>query len=198
MEAGYKARPWEPGAPESYPSKLTSEGVTIAVQALFSDDLAARVFDKNDMITRGIMPLAVVIFNDNDFPVIIEGDVIELINEDDHLHTLPPDQAVQILFQKGKKNILLPRLPIPTIPSDGSIDRAALDDFQYKFLGTRVAPPKGKAAGFLYLRIPVDDVRGYLHRSLVYIPRIHRQDTGKALIYFEIELEPSITSSPRN
>jgi hypothetical protein len=172
--------------------------VTIAVQALFSDDLAARVFDKNDMITRGIMPLTVVIFNDNDFPVVVEGDVVELINEDDHLHTLLPDQAVQILFQKGKKNILIPSSPIPKIPSAGSLDQAALDDFQHKFLGTRVVPSKGKGAGFLYLRIPADDLRTYLHSSRVYIPRIHRQDTGDALIYFEIELAPSITSAPRH
>jgi len=42
---GYKARPWTIGAAESYPARLSSEGVTIAVQPLFQDALAARVFD---------------------------------------------------------------------------------------------------------------------------------------------------------
>src|SRR5437773_11461533 len=70
--AGYKARPWSIRPLESYPSRLTSEGVTIAVEPLFLDSLAAKVFDKNDMVTRGIMPVAILIFNENDFPVMVD------------------------------------------------------------------------------------------------------------------------------
>jgi hypothetical protein len=58
MVAAYKARPWPVRDIESYRAKLTSEGVTIAVEPLFTDELAGQAFDKSDMVTRGIMPLA--------------------------------------------------------------------------------------------------------------------------------------------
>ena len=66
--AGYKAREWNAKARELYAASLSSEGVTIAAEPLFTDALAARAFDKKDVVTRGIMPLALVIFNDNDYP----------------------------------------------------------------------------------------------------------------------------------
>jgi hypothetical protein len=62
-----KQRSWQIRTADDYASRLTSEGVTIAVEPLFRDELAAVVFDKNDIVTRGIIPLAVVIFNGNDF-----------------------------------------------------------------------------------------------------------------------------------
>ena len=191
VEAGYKARRWEPGAPESYPARLLSEGVTIAVHTLYNDELAAKVFDAKDMVTRGIIPLALVIFNDNDSPVVVEASAIELIYDDNRLHTLLPGEAVSRVFQKGKKSVWLPQ-PIPRLPSDGSVDEAARNDFEFKFLSTRIVPAKGKASGFLYFQLPVKGATDYLRRARIYVPRIYRQDTGNPLIYFEIELEPSI------
>ncbi len=44
-----------------------SEAITIAIEPLFTDTLAAQVCDKKDTVTRGIMPLIIAIFNDNDF-----------------------------------------------------------------------------------------------------------------------------------
>jgi hypothetical protein len=62
--AGYNARPWRIRARDSCPARLASEGFTKAVEPLFQDSVADQVFDKDDMITSGIMPLAVAVFND--------------------------------------------------------------------------------------------------------------------------------------
>ena len=59
---------------------------------LFSDALAAQAFDKNDIVSRGIIPLAVAIFNGNDFPVAVEGTTVELIHGEDHVRS-----AVQVI-----------------------------------------------------------------------------------------------------
>ena len=99
--AGYKVRPWNIRSAESYPARMTSEGVTIAVDPLFQDALAAQVFDKNDIVTRGIMPVAVAIFNENDFPVMVQGTSVELITGDDRLRTMYPNEVVPKLFAKG-------------------------------------------------------------------------------------------------
>jgi hypothetical protein len=147
--AGYKARPWNVGARERYSASLTSEGVTIAVEPLFTDALAARVFDKNDILTRGIMPLTIVIFNDNGFPVEVDGLTIELIHEKEHIRTMSPGEVVNRLFRKDKT---WDPQPLPR-RSRSDLNKDALDDFGSKFLTEKVVAPHDKAGGFLYLHV---------------------------------------------
>lgn len=192
--AKYKASPWNIRERGSYPASLTSEGVTIAVEPLYTDELAARVFDKKDMVTRGIMPLAVVIFNDNDFPVEVDGLSAELLNGKDRIRTLSPNETVNRLFRKDKKWI---SSPLPRA-ARSDLNEEALDDFDAKFLMEKMVPPHGKGGGFLYLHIPSPDVPGYLSRSVLYIPNIYRRDNNSRMIYFEIELEAAIPRDARS
>lgn len=194
IRAGYKARIWSAGARESYPANLTSEGVTIAVEPLFTDALAAQAFDKDDIVTRGIMPLAIVIFNDNNFPIKVDGLSIELIHEDDHIRTLPPNEVVYRLFKKDKSWI---SQPIPRL-SRSELNKDALDDFDNKFLMDKTVAPHDKGSGFLYIHISYSkDLASYLSKALVYIPKIYRQDNGSRMIFFEIALQAAISAASR-
>ena len=192
--AKYKARPWETNARESYPASLTSEGVTIAVEPLFTDALAAGVFDKDDMVTRGIMPLAVIIFNDNDFPIEIDGMSIQLIHEDDRIRTMSPNEVVNRLFSREKKWI---PSPLPRA-SRSELNAEALDDFDSKFLMEKMVEPHDKAGGFLFLHIPGSaNLASYLSKSVVYIPNVYRRDNNTRMIYFEIGLDAAIPAGSR-
>jgi hypothetical protein len=193
MGAEYKTRSWTMGARETYPASLTSEGVTIAIDPLYTDVLAARVFDKEDMVTRGIMPFAVLIFNDNDFPIEVQGPSVELIREKDHIHTMYPYEVVYRLFTKSKEWI---NQPIPK-PSRSGLNKNALDDFDHKFLLYKTVAAHDKGVGFLYMHIPDStDPIGYLSKALIYIPKVYRQDDGSRLIFFEIELSTAFKSIP--
>lgn len=191
---GYKSRPWTINDRAGYPANLTSEGVTIAVEPLFNDALAARVFDKSDMVTRGIMPLAVIIFNDNNFPIEIDGLSIELIHGSEHLRTLAPNEVVYRLFRKDKS--WFPKSVIPRIPRS-ELNEDALDDFDAKFLMEKIVEPHAKGGGFLYLHIGSNDLAPYLADSVVYIPNVYRRDNGSRMIFFEIGLEPAIPAGSR-
>jgi len=193
LARGYKARPWTINDRSSYPANLTSEGVTIAVEPLFTDALAARVFDKTDIVTRGIMPLAVTIFNDNNFPIEVDGLSIELIHENEHIRTLTPNEVVYRLFRKDKSWIpkVTQRMPRAELNED------ALDDFDAKFLTDKVIDPHGKDGGFLYLHINSNDLVSLLTTSVVYIPNVYRRDKGSRMIFFEIGLEPAIPPGMR-
>jgi hypothetical protein len=191
--AAYKARPWNIGARESYPASLTSERVTIAVEPLLNDALAARVFDKTDIVTRGIMPLAIVIFNDNDFPIEVDGLSIELIHDADHIRTLAPNEVVGRLFRKDKS--WLPKMP--TFPRS-ELNGDALEDFDNKFLMEKEVGPHDKGGGFIYLHINQSgDLVKYLSNSIVYIPNVYRQDNGSRMIFFEIGLNNATTPESR-
>ena len=192
--AGYKVRPWNIRSAESYPARMTSEGVTIAVDPLFQDALAAQVFDKNDMVTRGIMPVAVAIFNENDFPVMVQGTSVELIAGDDKVRTMYPNEVVPKLFAKGGKNIWLPQPPIPKTSGDQP-NRDAIEDFDHKFLERKVVAAREKGGGFLYLRVSeTKNIRAYLEKARLYIPEVYRYDTGKSMIFFEIDLQPAVAA----
>jgi hypothetical protein len=193
----YKAPKWEPGTRESYPAFLASEGVTIAAEPLYTDELAARAFDKKDMITRGIMPLAVVIFNENDFPVDVSGLDIELIHNDRpdiRIKTMSPNEVTWRLSQRDKKwqTQRIPRL------SQRELDRNMLEDFDNKFLMGKTVAARGKAGGFLYLHPPENEsVVEFLSGAMLYIPKIHRLDNGSRMIYFEIPLAPAVLNPKR-
>jgi hypothetical protein len=62
---------------------FTSEGIIIAVKSLFTSALVAKGFDKNDIVARGIMPIAITVFNSDEFPAEVKGMGNQLIREGD-------------------------------------------------------------------------------------------------------------------
>ncbi len=186
--AGYKARDWSAKARELYTASLSSEGVTIAAEPYYTDALAARIFDKKDFVTRGIMPLEVVIFNDNDYPIEVDYLAIELIRGDERYRALAPEEVVNRIFGKEKSRL------------GGSTTKVAneeaLKDFGNKLLKDDIIPPHGKASGFLYFRVyNSKDLQQYLSTATVYIPNVYRGDDGSRLIYFEIDLKAALQNA---
>jgi hypothetical protein len=192
--AAYKARPWSPRARDSYRAVQTSQGVTLAIEPLFRDNLASQVFDKDDIVTRGIMPVAVVVFNDNDFPVEINGASIELVLGKDHGLTLYPEQFIPVLFKKSASKFgALSPLPRGTRPDSTTAD--AMEDFDHKFLASKNVAPHGTGGGFLYFRVPQSPtLPEQLSSATLYVPEITRIDKNTKLMYFEIDLQPAIAT----
>jgi hypothetical protein len=148
------------------------------------------------MVTRGIMPLAIVIFNENDFPVMVGGESVQLINGDDRVRTLTPEEVVHRLFSKEKKNVWIPN-PVPKLPTQNRSNNEALEDLDHKFLQGKVVEPHNKGGGFLFLHLPESkDIRGYVSRAKVYLPEIYRHDTGASMIFFEVDLKPAVDAVP--
>jgi hypothetical protein len=193
--AAYKARPWSPKPRESYQAVQASEGLAIAVDPMFRDGLASQVFDKTDIVTRGIMPVAVIVFNDNDFPVEINGLSIELILAGEHLLTLSPEQFVPALFKKGASKFGGLN-PLPRGASVDTTNADAKEDFDHKFLARKTIPPHTTAGGFLYFRVPQSPtLPAQLSSATIYIPEIARSDNNKRFMYFEIDLKPALDAA---
>ncbi len=183
--AGYKAREWNAKARELYAASLSSEGVTIAAEPLFTDALAARAFDKKDVVTRGIMPLALVIFNDNDYPIEVDVESIELIRGEERYPALSPEEAVNRIFGKEKAR--------PGTTTNKVANEEALKDFSAKYLKDAMIAPHKSAGGFLYFRIyNPKELQEYLSTATVYIPHVYRGDDGSPLIFFEIDLKAAL------
>jgi hypothetical protein len=199
LAAGYKIRPWTPRDIESYPAKLTSEGVTIAVDPLFTDALAAQVFDLNDMVARGIMPLGIVIFNSNAFPVDVEGPTIELQREGDRQRSLDPLYAVRCMYEKKptRRFVIPSPIPIPTITIK-QCNADACKDFGQKYLGMKRVEAHATAGGFLFMPVKgVADLRQALASARIYIRNVYNGNDGTPLLFFEIDLKLAIDAAAR-
>jgi hypothetical protein len=198
IAAGYKFHRWNPRAIESYPSKLTSEGITIAIDPLFTDALAAQVFDKNDIVTRGIMPLAVIIFNSNNFPIEVESTTIELLQDGERLRGMDPLEAVQRLYETKPNRVVIPSpIPIPKLTILKS-NADACQDFKQKFLALKRVMPNTTAGGFLFLPVTqIANLRETLAAANIYIPHIYRGDNGGSMMFFEIELQAAMDAAAR-
>jgi len=199
VSAAYKIRPWNPRPVETYPARFAGEGITIAVDPLFTDALAAQVFDSKDMIARGIMPLAIVIFNSNSYAVDVEGASVELITGGDHLRTLDPINVVQRLFEgkAGRGFVIQVPLPIPRIKIMQSQPQAC-QDFNQKYLAIKRVEPQATAGGFLFF--PFKDTKSLrqdLAEARIYIPHIQRSDTGAEMLFFEIDLKAAIDAAAK-
>jgi hypothetical protein len=142
--AGYKIQPYKPLPIENYPSRLTSEGLAVAVNPMFADELAAKIFDKKDIIEPGIMPLAIVIFNSNDFAVDVEAEPIELIVIGERISSVGPEIAFRRIFQqtyRAPTEVHIPSpVPFPRIVITKS-NAAAYDEFLYKYLDFKRIEP---------------------------------------------------------
>lgn len=55
----------------------------MAVESLLTSTLVAKGFDKNNIVARGIMPIAIPVFNSNEFPAEARGMGNALIREGD-------------------------------------------------------------------------------------------------------------------
>ncbi len=194
--AAYKARPWSLRPVAAYPAQLTSERVTITVEPLYRNESAAAVFDSKDMVTRGIMPIAIGVFNENDYPVRVEADSIEMISGDEHVHTLAPGEVVYRLFHQGSRKEWVSQ-PMPRDPTRMQLNRDALADFEQKFFGSKVVGPHSNGGGFIYIHPPsAADPEKYLSGARVYIPGIYREDTGQKMIFFEMDTKACLNAEP--
>jgi hypothetical protein len=197
--AGYKARPYKPVAIESYPCRLTSEGLTVAVGPLFTDALAAKVFDKKDIVTRGILPAAIIVSNNNDFPVEVNGTSIELLVNGERILPVDPDKAIRRLYGRSlqQQEVRVPSpVPLPRIAIKGEAGDA-FEDLTHKHFALKTIEPKSVLAAFVYFPVhTLPDLHQALAHALIYIPQLRRAETLEEMMFFEIDLNPASRGTP--
>ncbi len=133
------------------------------------------------------MPLAILIFNDNDYAVEVDALSIQLICDNERLRTLSPGEVVSRLY--GKNN------PLTGQPASKPANKNALDDFENKFLSRKPVSAHGKGGGFIYLPVQAGrNPASYLSAASVYIPNVYRKDTDSRLVFFEINLKAALSA----
>lgn len=165
----------------SYPHHQTSEKITIAAQALQTDEETHDAFGKVNPFRYGVLPVLVVIQNDS--PDALKVDRMKLV------YTLPdrtkveatPAQDVRYLHSKEPRGVQAPTagLPIKHTPKNPLAEW----EIEGRAFAAKMIPAGQSASGFVYFQAPQTSAA-----ASVYISGLEDPVTGKELYYFEIPM----------
>lgn len=185
--AALAADRFEPRAASSYPARQTVEGLTVAADAFDRPEEVKEAFGKTKLSQYGILPVLVVMANDTDRVLHLEGMKVELSTADGRKfsHVTADD-----VYRSG--NIKRPDIggrpsPIPPIPG---IPRGRAPKQSWEVAAREFAVPvlAGKAAahGFFYFRVGKGG-NPSAGAKLV-ISGIRDARSGQELLYFDLDL----------
>ncbi|MCC6858136.1 MAG: hypothetical protein IT158_06240 [Bryobacterales bacterium] len=173
---------FQPGPAASYPAHLTVSNVTIAAAPFETDEQARPAFGKNNPYKYGILPVLIVIQNDSNETLNLEGMKVEFVGPDRvHLDAIPADE-VRYVSGGNKPGVMSG--PLPTGPKIRR-RKNPLDSWEIegRAFSARMLPPKQSASGFFYFQT------GIRSNSQVYVTGLREARTSKELFFFEIPLQ---------
>jgi hypothetical protein len=183
----------QPPDPMSLPTRDAHQNLTIVADPYIAADRYKGVFGKKSPYDAGIIGIQVYFRNDNDLPIRLYPDTVELIvsqpgQERQRLGALSPEEV-------ANRSLLNTHISgRPPFPWPGSLAGSGhnkdwtemVNSLQSVALGTDVFPPHATTHGFLFfdLNHEFNAIR-YAH---LYIPDLVFMTDKKALFFFEIDL----------
>lgn len=172
------------------------QNLTIAADPyMTADRYKKETFGKNSFFAAGIIAIDVYFRNDNDAPIRLNPNTIELVVSEpgqDHqrLGILSPEDVADRTLLTANSNVRMRRpfpFPNPTSGPGHNKDWVEMTGaLRSVALGTDVLPPHATTHGFLFFDLNHDF--GAIHYSHLYIPDLSFMTDHKALFFFEIDL----------
>lgn len=181
----YDIRKPEIKAAREYPAHQDFQNVLIAAHPCETQEKAAELFDTEDLIKKQILPILVVVENNNDFVVGILNEQIVLLGPDGAQYPAIPfaDVLLHISLRRPlssystRKDILLQQ----------SVKKDVFLDFEHKAFGEKLIAPHGSDYGVVFFPLPED---GRLDGFRLYFPHIFNVTGKEPLMFFEFDLQP--------
>lgn len=174
---------FSPGPASSYPSKQTNDNVTIAAVPYDSDELAHTAFGKVNPAHYGVLPVLVIVQNDSQRALRLDGIQVEYIGTD--RSRIDPTPAAEVKFTGPG-----PKRPDPTPRSSpippGLIKHKnplAAQEIEGRGFAAKMLPAHESANGFFYFQTR------HMPGAKLYVTGISEAGTGKEIYYFEIPVQ---------
>lgn len=184
LRAGYKIKPIHVKKASEYASNQKFQNIVIGAYPCNTKDRILELFDTDKLYETGIMPVLVVIQNNNAFAIRIEGSRIFLSGQGrSNRPPIPFSEVLLASYLPGKRGTYSTR---PELLVRRYVPRQVFEDFQHKAFGERLIPPHGSDYGVVFFPLPVTgDVEGLR----LYLPEVYDLTHKKMLMFFEFELE---------
>jgi hypothetical protein len=172
--------PFKAGPAAGYASHQTNDKITMGVDPYVMGDKVKVAFGKVDPYQYGVLPVLVVIENDSDASIRLEGLQAEYVG--------PNGDRVQATAAKDVRYSVGPNRPtVMAGPTGGSVihsKKNPLDEWEIegRALSAGMLPPGQAASGFLYFET------GLQRGATIYIRGLTDAKSGKELLFFELPL----------
>jgi hypothetical protein len=177
---------------ESYPSRITLQGVTIAVDPYATDEKSFTAFDIKDLNTHGYFPVHVIIQNSSpNYVSIRTRNVVLVTSSGQELYTTSATIVVQDVVKAGFVS-KLPKMKSHD-QSTSTKTGSPLLDFTGKELTNRQIEPGTVSAGFIFFYNP-EPKKPFFNGSKLLIPQLLDEGTRKAIGPFSIPMDPAMTA----
>ncbi|MBI3665584.1 MAG: hypothetical protein HY236_05050, partial [Acidobacteria bacterium] len=178
---------FQPRSAASYPARQRIENLTIAVEPYESGGKVKQAFGKINFAKLGVLPILVVMANDSDRVLQLEGMRVEFITADGQRIEPIPAEDVERSGRVHPGDIGRRPSPIPGGGVGTRGPRPASWELGAREFAARMLPARGTANGFFYFRLGrrPDRIPG----SKLYVTGIRDARTGQELFYFEISLD---------
>jgi len=184
--AGYKIKEFKPKPAKEYPAYQDFQKIVIAADPRLTEPGVLELFDTKKLLDKLIMPVVVVVENNNDFAIRIRAEDILLVDSTGaQIPGMPYDEVLLRLTLKnhlgtysGRKEILLKRVG----------DKNMVADFEHKYFGEKLIAPHGSDYGVIFFPVPSS---GDLSGTRLYLPKVHNLTNEEPLMFFEFDLDKS-------
>ena len=163
-----------------YKARQTISKVTIGTQVFVSDEEARPPFGKNNPYKYGVLPVLVVVQNDGQQAINLDGMKVEYMTADRSRIFATPARDVRFINGGEKPNVTIG----PTGPKLGKQKKNPLNEWEIegRAFTAKMLPPGQSASGFFYFQT------GFTRSSSIYVSGLKDAKSGEELFYFEIPL----------
>ena len=178
----------------SYPAHdfHSDEKVTVALDPYDRAEKADIFSVKYEDI--GFLPIFVVVTNDGDEPVSLQGMKAELVTGDrTKISPADEDDLYRRLSRPTKSTSNIP-LPFPRTKIKGGVNSKTLNELQDTRFAARAVEPHSTQSGFMFF--DVSGLSSPMEGARFYLSGLHNAQ-GHELMYFEVALDKYLTSSPK-
>jgi hypothetical protein len=177
-----KPEPFRPAAIETYASKQTNQGLTVAAVAYNDPDEAKTAFGKLNPYEHGVLPVLVVFKNDGTKTLNLEYARFQYLGPGSR--KLDETPAEEISRLKGPGRPRYNPTPLPTTIPGMRRKKNPLQNpvIIERAFSAKMLPPGDTAHGFLYYQT------GHSRSARLYITGITEAQTRQELFYIEVPL----------
>jgi hypothetical protein len=172
--------PFKAAPAASYASHQTTSEITIGIEAYDSGEKVKTAFGKLDPYQYGILPVLVVIQNDSDKSIRLDGlravysgpnrDRVDATPAKDVRYLKGPDRPNAMPGPAGRVKVLKKKNPLEAWEIEG------------RSFAAKILPPGQSASGFFYFQT------GLQRNATIYLSGMTEAATGKEILYFELPL----------
>jgi hypothetical protein len=187
----YKIKTVELLPVESYPARVSSDGITVAADPYPDNKKSSTAFDVSNMNSRGYFPVHIIVKNDSPYYLKVQTRNIMLETRlGQQLYSTPAAMVVEEVI--GTK--FSDSLSMIGGASASGILTSPLSDFTGKELTNRLIDPGMVSNGFLFF-FSEKNKRSIFIGSTLHIPSLEEEGTHKTFGPFIIPLDPALNIS---